>query len=257
MELLRAESISKNFGGVVAVSEFSLVQEDEQISAIIGPNGAGKTTTFNLITGIQRVDEGRLFFRGTDITRLPSHRITALGISRTFQNIRLFENLSVVDNVKVASAHKIHYRMLDEFFSLPSVRREEEEVHARAMKNLAFLNLETYANHKPRNLSYGLQRRLELARALMPEPRLLLLDEPGAGLNPNEIRELMETIRFIHREKKISIIIVEHHMELVMNICSKIHVLDFGKKIAEGTPEEVMKDEKVLEAYLGDVEEVC
>ena len=257
MELLRTEAISKNFGGVTAVSDFSMVQEEGQISAIIGPNGAGKTTTFNLITGVQRADSGRLFFRGTDITRLPSHRITALGMSRTFQNIRLFENLTVIDNVKVMYAHKVRYRMVDELFSLPSVRRQEAEIHELAMKNLAFLNLEKYAGHRPRNLPYGLQRRLELARALMPDPKLLLLDEPGAGLNPREIQELMETIRFIHAERNLSIIIVEHHMELVMNICSAIHVLDFGKKIAEGTPQAVMRNEKVLEAYLGDVEGVC
>ncbi len=257
MELLRAERISKNFGGVAAVSDFSLVQEEGEISAIIGPNGAGKTTTFNLITGVQKTDSGKLYFGGRDITRLPSHRIAALGMSRTFQNIRLFENLSVVDNVKVVYGHKIRYGMFDELFSLPRVRRQEEEIHELAMKNLTFLDLGKYAEHRPKNLSYGLQRRLELARALMAEPRLLLLDEPGAGLNPNEIQELMETIRFIHEKRKLSIIIVEHHMELVMNICSRIHVLDFGKKIAEGTPEAVMKDERVLEAYLGDVEGVC
>jgi branched-chain amino acid transport system ATP-binding protein len=256
MEILRLEAVTKNFGGVTAVQDFSMVQEDNTITAIIGPNGAGKTTTFNLITGVQRLDAGKLFFRGKDITRLPAHRITAMGMSRTFQNIRLFNNLSVIDNVKIASDYKISYGMFGELFSLPHVRREEKELHEKAMKTLQFVNLEKYAAQKPGNLSYGLQRRLELSRALMPEPHLLLLDEPGAGLNPNEIRDLMETIKFIHKEKKISIIIVEHHMELVMNICSKIHVLDFGKKIGEGTPEEVRQNEKVLEAYLGGTEEI-
>ena len=254
MEILRLEAVSKNFGGVTAVADFSMVQEDNTISAIIGPNGAGKTTTFNLITGVQRLDTGKMFFRDRDITKLPVHRITALGMSRTFQNIRLFQNLSVVDNVKIASGYKISYGMFSELFSLPSVRREEKELHEKAMTTLKFLNLEKFACQRPGNLPYGLQRRLELSRALMPDPHLLLLDEPGAGLNPNEIRDLMDTIRFIQSEKKISIIIVEHHMELVMNICSKIHVLDFGKKIGEGTPEEIMKDEKVLEAYLGGTE---
>jgi len=256
MEILRLETVTKNFGGVTAVSEFSMVQEDNTISAIIGPNGAGKTTTFNLITGVQRLDSGKLFFQGNDITRFPAHRITSLGISRTFQNIRLFRNLSVIDNVKIASGYKISYGMFSELFSLPSVRREEKDLHEKAMKTLQFLNLEKYAGQKPGNLSYGLQRRLELSRALMPDPHLLLLDEPGAGLNPNEIRELMDTIKFIQSEKKISIIIVEHHMELVMNICSKIYVLDFGKKIGEGTPEEIIKNEKVLEAYLGGTEAI-
>ena len=254
MEILRLESISKNFGGVMAVSDFSLVQGDNSISAIIGPNGAGKTTTFNLITGVYRSDAGKLIFKGTDITKLPPHRITALGISRTFQNIRLFNNLSVIDNVKVSAGYKISYGMFSELFSLPSVRREEKELHDKAMTSLQFLGLEKYAYQKPGNLPYGLQRRLELSRALMPDPHLLLLDEPGAGLNPNEIRGLMDTIQFIQNEKKLSIIIVEHHMELVMNICSKIHVLDFGKKIGEGTPDEIMQDEKVLEAYLGGTE---
>ena len=256
MEILRLENVSKNFGGVTAVSDFSLVQEDNTISAIIGPNGAGKTTTFNVITGVQRLDSGRMFFRDREITKFPAHRITALGMSRTFQNIRLFHNLSVVDNVKIASGYKLSYGMFSELFSLPRVRREEKELHDKAMTSLQFLNLEKYANQKPGNLSYGLQRRLELSRALMPDPLLLLLDEPGAGLNPNEIRELMDTIRFIQGEKKISIIIVEHHMELVMNICSNIHVLDFGKKIGEGTPEDILKDEKVMEAYLGGTEAI-
>ena len=256
MEILKLEAVSKNFGGVAAVSDFSMVQEDNTISAIIGPNGAGKTTTFNLITGVQRLDAGKLCFQGRDISKLPAHRITAMGMSRTFQNIRLFHNLSVIDNVKIATGYKISYGMFSELFSLPSVRREEKVLHERAMETLKFLNLEKYSGQKPGNLSYGLQRRLELSRALMPDPHLLLLDEPGAGLNPNEIRELMDTIRFIQSEKKISIIIVEHHMELVMNICSKIHVLDFGKKIGEGTPEDIMKNEKVLEAYLGGMEEI-
>ena len=256
MEILRLEGVTKNFGGVTAVSEFSMVQEDNTISAIIGPNGAGKTTTFNVITGVQRLDAGRLFFKGKDISRLPAHRITALGMSRTFQNIRLFHNLSVIDNVKIAAGYKIRYGMFGELFSLPSVRREEKTIHEKAMTTLKFLSLEKYAAQKPGNLSYGLQRRLELSRALMPDPHLLLLDEPGAGLNPNEIRDLMDTIRFIHSEKKISIIIVEHHMELVMNICSRIHVLDFGRKIGEGTPEEIRKNEKVLDAYLGDTEDI-
>ena len=256
MEILRLENVTKNFGGVTAVSDFSMVQEDSTISAIIGPNGAGKTTTFNLITGVQRLDSGKLFFREKDITNFPAHRIAALGISRTFQNIRLFHNLSVIDNVKIASGYKISYGMFGELFSLPSVRREEKELQEKAMITLKFLNLEKYAGQRPGNLSYGLQRRLELSRALMPDPHLLLLDEPGAGLNPNEIRDLMDTIRFIQSEKKISIIIVEHHMELVMNICSRIHVLDFGRKIGEGTPEEVRKNERVLEAYLGGTEEI-
>lgn len=256
-ELLRIESVSKNFGGVQAVTDFSMVQRPEEITAIIGPNGAGKTTTFNLITGVQTHDGGTIFFRGVDIGRAPSHKRSALGISRTFQNIRLFQNLTVLENVKVSYVNRLKYRVWDEIFRTPAVRRQEREIDETAHEYLKFLDLERYASNRPGNLPYGLQRRLELARALMPEPELLLLDEPAAGLNPSEIRDLMETIRHIQRTKKISIIIVEHHMELVMNMCSTIHVLDFGKKIAEGPPEVIMKDEKVLQAYLGDMGEIC
>ena len=257
MELLRIEAISKNFGGVAAVADFSLSQDDAEISAIIGPNGAGKTTTFNLISGVQAVDKGQLHFAGTNITRFPSHRIQALGVSRTFQNIRLFDGLSVIDNVKIAYTSHLGYRVFDELLSTPRVRREEKLIEERAREQLAFLGLEAHAEQKPKNLAYGLRRRLELARALMPEPKLLLLDEPAAGLNPAEIRELMNTIEHIHREKNLSVIVVEHHMELVMNICSRIHVMDFGRKIAEGTPQEITRNEKVLQAYLGDMGEVC
>jgi branched-chain amino acid transport system ATP-binding protein len=257
MELLRIQSVSKNFGGVKAVADFSMVQRVDEITAIIGPNGAGKTTTFNLITGVQPHDEGTITFKGVDVGKVPSHKRAALGISRTFQNIRLFQNLTVLDNVKTSYVNRLRYGMWDEIFRTPRVRNQEREIDEIAHDYLKFLNLEKYAEYRPGNLSYGLQRRLELARALMPEPSLLLLDEPAAGLNPSEIRDLMATIRNIQREKKLSIIIVEHHMELVMNICSNIHVLDFGKKIAEGPPEAIMKDEKVLQAYLGDMGAVC
>ncbi|TVQ39157.1 MAG: ABC transporter ATP-binding protein [Spirochaetaceae bacterium] len=256
MELLRVDSISKNFGGVAAVADFSMSQGAAEISAIIGPNGAGKTTTFNLISGVQTVDKGSLRFGQSDITRLPSHRIQALGVSRTFQNIRLFDGLSVVDNVKISYTPQLGYSVLDELLSTPRVRRKERLIEERAMEQLAFLGLAEHAKKKPKSLSYGLRRRLELARALMPEPRLLLLDEPAAGLNAAEIRELMSTIEHIHREKNLSVIVVEHHMELVMNICTRIHVMDFGRKIAEGTPQEITRNEKVLQAYLGDMGDV-
>lgn len=257
MALLQVDSVSKNFGGVAAVAEFSMAQAENQISAIIGPNGAGKTTTFNLISGVQEIDSGSLTYDGTDITRLPSHRIQRLGIARTFQNIRLFNGLSVIENVKISYAGKLGYTVFDELVSTPRVRKAEKAIEERAMEQLAFLGLEAHAFQKPANLSYGLRRRLELARALMSEPRLLLLDEPAAGLNPAEIRALMKMIEHIHREKSLSVIIVEHHMELVMNICSTIHVMDFGRKIAEGTPQEILQNEKVLQAYLGDMGAVC
>jgi branched-chain amino acid transport system ATP-binding protein len=252
VEILKVEGISKHFGGVVAVEDFSMIQRDNQITGIIGPNGAGKTTVFNLITGAAAVDEGRIMFMDREITRLAAHRRTDLGIARTFQNIRLFANLTVLDNMKVAHDMKVRYTLWEEMLQLPRVRRQEREIDEKARHFLAYLGLEDYAAQKPQNLSYGIQRRLELARTLMTEPRILLLDEPAAGLNPHEVRDLMDTIRKIQEENALTIVIVEHHMELIMNICSLIHVLDFGKKIAEGEPAVIKTNEQVLQAYLGE-----
>jgi len=252
MDVLRVVDIKKNFGGVNAVDGFAMVQAKEEITGIIGPNGAGKTTVFNLITGVYPVDSGRMWFGDRDITALPSHRITALGIARTFQNIRLFRNLTVLENLKIAYGIRIRYTLWEEMVRYPTVWRSEKEGEDLANTYLSYFGLEKYAGSFPYNLPYGLQRRLELARALMASPKLLLLDEPGAGLNPKEIRELMDTLLKIQEEKNLSMIVVEHHMELVMNICTTLHVLDFGKKIAEGRPEEIKKNEQVLQAYLGD-----
>jgi branched-chain amino acid transport system ATP-binding protein len=252
MEILRVEGISKHFGGVVAVEDFSMVQAENQITGIIGPNGAGKTTVFNLITGATPVDQGRIRFMDRDITRLPAHRRADLGIARTFQNIRLFGNLTVLDNMKVAHDMKVRYTLWEEMLHLPRVGKQERDIEEKARHFLAYLGLESYAGQKPQNLPYGIQRRLELARTLMTEPRIVLLDEPAAGLNPQEVRGLMNTIRKIQEENALTIVIVEHHMELIMNICSLIHVLDFGKKIAEGEPEVIKKNEQVLQAYLGE-----
>jgi branched-chain amino acid transport system ATP-binding protein len=252
MEILRVEGIGKHFGGVVAVESFSMVQRENEITGIIGPNGAGKTTVFNLITGATPVDSGKILFMGREITRFPAHRRADLGIARTFQNIRLFGNLTVLDNMKVARDMKVRYTLWEEMLRLPRVGRQEREIDEKARHSLAYLGLESYTDQKPQNLPYGIQRRLELARTLMTEPRILLLDEPAAGLNPHEVRGLMDTIRKIREENGLTIVIVEHHMELIMNICSLIHVLDFGKKIAEGEPEEIKKNEHVLQAYLGE-----
>jgi len=252
MTVLSVAGIGKNFGGVSAVGGFNLVQGEKEITGIIGPNGAGKTTVFNLITGVYTPDTGKILFFDRDITRLPSHRITALGITRTFQNIRLFRNLTVIDNLKIAYGVKTRYTLWEEMVRYTTVRRSEQETEELARTYLAFYGLTKYADSFPYNLPYGLQRRLELARALMADPKLLLLDEPGAGLNPKEIRQLMETLLKIQEEKNLSIIIVEHHMELVMNICKTLHVLNFGRKIAEGKPEEIQHNDAVLQAYLGD-----
>ena len=252
MEVLKAITISKNFGGVSAVDQFAMVQQENEITGIIGPNGAGKTTVFNLITGVYPVDTGEIWFCGKNITGLSSHRITDLGITRTFQNIRLFRNLNVLDNLRVAYGIKTHYTMWEEMVRWSRVKREEQETEEIARSYLAYFGLDKYIDTFPYNLPYGLQRRLELARALMASPKLLLLDEPAAGLNPKEIHQLIKTLLKIKEEKNLSIIIVEHHMELVMNICKTLHVLNFGKKIAEGEPKDIQQNKAVLQAYLGD-----
>lgn len=252
MEVLKAITISKNFGGVSAVDQFAMVQPENEITGIIGPNGAGKTTVFNLITGVYPVDTGEIWFCGKNITGLSSHRITDLGITRTFQNIRLFRNLNVLDNLRVAYGIKTHYTMWEEMVRWSRVKREEQETEELARSYLAYFGLDKYVDTFPYNLPYGLQRRLELARALMASPKLLLLDEPAAGLNPKEIHQLIETLLKIKEERNLSIIIVEHHMELVMNICKILHVLNFGKKIAEGEPKDIQQNKAVLQAYLGD-----
>ena len=252
MEVLKAITISKNFGGVSAVDQFAMVQQENEITGIIGPNGAGKTTVFNLITGVYPVDTGEIWFCGKNITGLSSHRITDLGITRTFQNIRLFRNLNVLDNLRVAYGIKTHYTMWEEMVRWSRAKREEQETEELARSYLAYFGLDKYVDTLPYNLPYGLQRRLELARALMASPKLLLLDEPAAGLNPKEIHQLIKTLLKIKEEKNLSIIIVEHHMELVMNICQTLHVLNFGKKIAEGEPKDIQQNKAVLQAYLGD-----
>ncbi len=252
MEVLKAITISKNFGGVSAVDQFAMVQQENEITGIIGPNGAGKTTVFNLITGVYPVDTGEIWFCGKNITGLSSHRITDLGITRTFQNIRLFRNLNVLDNLRVAYGIKTHYTVWEEMVRWSRVKREEQETEELARSYLAYFGLDKYVDTFPYNLPYGLQRRLELARALMAGPKLLLLDEPAAGLNPKEIHQLIQTLLKIKEEKNLSIIIVEHHMELVMNICKILHVLNFGKKIAEGEPKDIQRNKAVLQAYLGD-----
>jgi branched-chain amino acid transport system ATP-binding protein len=252
MDILTVEGVSKHFGGVTAVNDFSMVQPEKIISAIIGPNGAGKTTTFNLITGVQPADSGKMTFQGRDMARLPAHARTKAGITRTFQNIRLFPDMDVLDNLKVVYGMHRGYSIWDELLRSPRVKREEKALHEKAMSLLAEFKMEQFAHYRPTQLPYGTQRRLELARALLPGPSLLLLDEPGAGLNPKEIRELMDSIVRIQQERGLSIIVVEHHMELVMNICSIIHVLDFGKKIAQGSPAEISCNEAVQRAYLGE-----
>lgn len=252
MALLEIDSLSKSFGGVHAVVDFSLRQERGEINAIIGPNGAGKTTVFNLISGLQGTDEGVVTFAGENITHTPAHKRYRLGISRTFQNIRLFNDLSIIDNLMMACSHLGAYTFWEEATRFGRVRAEERRIESLAMETLKYFELEHFSQMRPQSLAYGLRRRLELARALMSEPELLLLDEPAAGLNPAEVEELVGMIDRLHNERGLSVLLVEHHMEVVMKLCQTIHVMDFGKKIAAGSPAEIRKDPNVLQAYLGD-----
>jgi branched-chain amino acid transport system ATP-binding protein len=256
--VLTLDGISKRFGGVLAVDEFSLGIEQGEILGLIGPNGAGKTTVFNLITQFTTCDSGNIGFLGRDIGSLAPYQINRLGIARTFQNIRLFSGLNVIDNVKVALGESgVSYRFLESLFRLPRVGRQERELEARATGLLELLGIASYAKEQPGSLPYGLQRRLEIARALASKPKLLLLDEPAAGLNPAEVAGITELIKRLKEELDLTIILIEHHMDVVMPICDRIYVLNFGKTIAHGSPQEIQANPEVLTAYLGVVEEEC
>jgi branched-chain amino acid transport system ATP-binding protein len=248
--ILRLESVTKRFGGLVAVDEVSFEVRRGEIFALIGPNGAGKTTLFNGITGLFPPTSGRVLFEGRDITGSKPHEVAEFGIARTFQNIRLFEYMDALDNVRLGQHCRMHAKLWDSLFKLPRERREELATIDRAMELLRFVGVERYAHSYARNLPYGMQRRLEIARALATGPRLLLLDEPAAGFTPQEKVDLM---RLVHRivEQGITVFLIEHDMKVVMGISKRIVVLDHGERIAEGSPEEVRGDRRVIEAYLG------
>ena len=251
-ELLKVDNISMIFGGLRAVSNLSLHIDEGELIGLIGPNGAGKTTAFNMITGVYTPSEGSIYFGSKKSSGKKSYQVTQMGMARTFQNIRLFSELSVIDNVKIAYNMHVTYNLMDAIVRDGKYLSEEEYITQKALDLLKIFHLEDEANEKAKNLPYGKQRRLEIARALATEPKLLLLDEPAAGMNPQETQELMEMIRWIRQKFNLSILLIEHDMGLVMGVCERIYVLEYGMLIAEGTPDEIKSNRRVIEAYLGE-----
>ncbi|MFO7741278.1 MAG: ABC transporter ATP-binding protein [Anaerolineae bacterium] len=255
MPLLQVDSMTHYFGGLRAVYDFDLEIEKGEMRGLIGPNGAGKSTIFNLITGMYKPTEGQIRFKNVDLVGRRPYDIAGLGIGRTFQNLRLWRHITVLDHVRLARYAKINYRLVDAFFGTGRWRRGEQEITDKAYSFLEMMGIERFADEIVTNLPYGVQRKVELARAMAVEPELLLLDEPTAGMNPEEMVEMMAVIREIHDEFGPAIYLIEHRMRVVMDLCDYIQTLNFGEVIAEGTPDEIRGNPAVIEAYLGEEEE--
>ena len=252
MAMLEVTSLGISFGGLRAVDELSMKIEKGGLVGLIGPNGAGKTTVFNMLTGVYRPTDGGIRLDGQNLIGKKPHEICKMGVARTFQNIRLFSELSVLDNVKTGLHNQITYSFAERMFHLGSYRKKEKQMDEKAMELLSVFGLESVADYRAANLPYGKQRKLEIARALATEPKLLLLDEPAAGMNPNETEELMETIEVVRKRFGVTVLLIEHDMKLVSGICEYLYVLNFGRLLAEGTPKEVLSNPEVVKAYLGE-----
>ncbi len=252
--MLKVDKVTKQFGGVVAIKDVSFHVKPLEIFGLIGPNGAGKTTLFNIITGVIKPTSGHVYFKDEEITGLTPIEIVKRGIARTFQNIRLFSSLSVLENVLIGFHNHYNYNFFEAMFRFPRFFKEEKIYKEKAYEILEFLKIEEYANSPAKALSYGNQRKVEIARALATEPDLLLLDEPAAGMNPKETEELADTIFSLREEMEKTILFIEHDMKFVQKIADRVMVLDYGKTIFEGKPKDMMKDEKVIKAYLGDID---
>ena len=252
-DLLVANEVRKEFGGLVAVNDVTMTVPEGGIVSLIGPNGAGKTTYFNMLTGAYKPTSGSIFFDGHDITGKPAHRITELGVGRTFQNIRLFQHMTSLENVLVGMHSRLSSRLgiIRSILRTPGLRREERAAHERARELLQFAGLRGRDEELARNLPYGDQRRLEVARALATDPKLLLLDEPTAGMNPQETADFNRFIETLREKHGLTVLLIEHDMKVVMGISDRVTVLDYGEKIAEGSPQEIQRNERVIEAYLG------